>query len=396
MNQPVDAIQNLIQSVTGTVGPFLPRLVGALVILIITWIIASVVKLAVAKIGAQTNLDQRLGSVGLSKTFADVLYWIVWLVALPSLLGTLQLDSLLAPVNALVTQILGAVPKLLSAAVILGIGYLIARVIQKIVSSLLNAAGSEKLAARFGLTDSFGKDGLAGLAGLVVFLLVFLPVLSSGLAPLGLEAATKPIDAMLVMIADLLPKLIAAGVIILIAVLIGRIIANIVSGALKGFGFDRAFTWLGLSADTKIIGQTPSGLIGTVIFASLVLAAVTQASQVMGMAILTDAIASFGTIIAQVAGGALILAIGLWLANLAASALAGRGNLSLLARVAVLFFVIPLALRQMGLPTEIITLGFGGIIGALTIAAALAFGLGGRDAAARVLDSAADNLGLPK
>ena len=162
------------------------------------------------------------------------------------------------------------------------------------------------------------------------------------------------------------------------------------------FGFDRAFTWLGLSADTKIIGQTPSGLIGTVIFASLVLAAVTQASQVMGMAILTDAIASFGTIIAQVAGGALILAIGLWLANLAASALAGRGNLSLLARVAVLFFVIPLALRQMGLPTEIITLGFGGIIGALTIAAALAFGLGGRDAAARVLDSAADNLGLPK
>jgi hypothetical protein len=70
--------------------------------------------------------------------------------------------------------------------------------------------------------------------------------------------------------------------------------------------------------------------------------------------------------------------------------------LSIVARVAILFFVVPMALRQAGLPTEIVSLGFGSILGALTVAAAIAFGIGGRNAAGRILDNVTKSLTEPK
>jgi uncharacterized membrane protein len=45
-----------------------------------------------------------------------------------------------------------------------------------------------------------------------------------------------------------------------------------------------------------------------------------------------------------------------------------------------------MALQQMGLADEIISLAFGLLFGAIAVAAAIAFGLGGRDIAARQLD----------
>jgi uncharacterized membrane protein YedE/YeeE len=81
----------------------------------------------------------------------------------------------------------------------------------------------------------------------------------------------------------------------------------------------------------------------------------------------------------------------LYLANLAAKVIQSRdGNqaklLSAVARIAILLLAGAMALRQMGLANEIISLAFGLILGAAAIAVAIAFGIGGRDLAARKLD----------
>jgi hypothetical protein len=56
------------------------------------------------------------------------------------------------------------------------------------------------------------------------------------------------------------------------------------------------------------------------------------------------------------------------------------------ARFAILGLVIAMGLRAMGIANEIVQLAFGLTLGAIAVAVALAFGLGGREAAGKLLD----------
>ncbi len=393
----MDAIQTFFQSIAASIGPFVPRVLAAIAIAVIAWLIAKAVKAGVIALGTRTDLDAKLRSSGITATFANVAYWLVWLLALPMLLSTLGLTGLLDPVNAMLNRMLGFLPNLIGAAAVLGIGFLVARIVRQVVTGLLTAAGSEKLAVRLGMSASLGKDGLAGLVGLLVFVLIMLPVVAGALQPLGLDAVTRPVSNMLDTITALIPKLAAAAIILLFAVIVGRIVANLVATVLLGIGFDTLPSRLGFARDMRLAGRKPSELAGTLVLAGIVIAALTQASEVLGVSVLTTAIGTFGVIAAQVATGLVVLAIGLWLANVAASAIrtstiGNASTLATVARIAILFFAVPLALRQMGLPSEIVTIGFGSVMVALTIGAAIAIGVGGRHAAARIIDDVTHSL----
>jgi hypothetical protein len=89
--------------------------------------------------------------------------------------------------------------------------------------------------------------------------------------------------------------------------------------------------------------------------------------------------------------GGLIIALGVLLAHiLSAAASKGEGAQSQILSVFVRWGVIVLAaavgLRFMGLANDIIVLAFGLILGAVAVAVAIAFGVGGRDAAKRIMD----------
>ena len=88
--------------------------------------------------------------------------------------------------------------------------------------------------------------------------------------------------------------------------------------------------------------------------------------------------------------GLIIFLVGLYLARLAADAIRSSGVdqpnlLATAAQAAILVLTGAMALRQMGVANEIINLAFGLLLGAIAVAAALAFGLGGREVAGRQL-----------
>jgi uncharacterized membrane protein YedE/YeeE len=60
--------------------------------------------------------------------------------------------------------------------------------------------------------------------------------------------------------------------------------------------------------------------------------------------------------------------------------------LATIARVAILVLAGTMGLRQMNLAQEIVTLAFGLTLGAVAVAAAIAFGIGGRSAAKTLVD----------
>lgn len=397
----METFRHLMQSLAEGLGPYAPRLVGALAILVVAWIGALVAQGALLRVGAKARLDERLHHPGMSALLGNIARYAVWLFALPALLGTLELKGLLDPVNAMLSRMLGFLPNLFGAVVILGVGILVAGIVRQIVTGLLQAAGSEKVAAQLGMSQALGKNSLAGIAGSVLFTLLLLPTLAAALEALGLASVSKPVGQLLDKVFDMIPRVISAAIILGVAALIGRALASAAGGVLAGMGFNTLPAKLGLSGNVRAGGREPSELAGTVVMVAVMFVALTQACEVIGLPVLTDVVATVGLVLARVAVAALLLLVGLWLATLAArmiesSAARNATVLASLARGAILFFAAALALRQAGLPSEIVTIAFAAVVGAIAVGVAVAVGMGGRHVAGRLLERAAQSFDDPK
>ncbi len=313
----MDQLNSAWQAVASGLGPYAPRFIGALVLGVATWVVARVLRTLVRRFGVARSLDERIKSPGITGHLSDTAYWLVWLLALPALLGALQMDGLLTPVQAMVTRLLGFLPNLLGAAVVFGVGFLAARIVRQVITGVLTVAGSERLAARLGLSNAVGKDGLAGLVSLMVFVLLLLPVVAATLQPLGLDSVTNPVSRLLDTVTSLIPRLVAAAIIVAIAALVGRAVASIVTAMLTGLGFDNLPTRLGLTGPLRLGGRGPSELAGALVMFAVLWVAITQACQVLGFAILTDTVATLGEALARVAAALGLALAGLWLSTLA-------------------------------------------------------------------------------
>jgi hypothetical protein len=114
-----------------------------------------------------------------------------------------------------------------------------------------------------------------------------------------------------------------------------------------------------------------------------------EASRMLGLTLFAGMVTNLTTIAGQVLSGAVVLAIGLYLANVVAglirsSGVASAEKLALFARIAILVLTSAMGLRQMGVAADIINMTFGLTLGAFAVAAAIAFGIGGRETAGRL------------
>ena len=391
-------ITNPLNQILSQVLGYLPQLLGAGILILVAWIVATVLRLLVSRGLKVARLDERLssqtgvvaGGAPLSQTLGDAVYWLVFLLFLPGILGALGLQGLLQPISGLVDKLLGFLPNLLGAGVILAVGWLVARIVQRIVTGLLAAAGADQLSQRIGLQSALGKQTLSGVLGLIVYVLIFIPVLTAALNALNLTSVTQPVSHMLDVLLGALPNILAAALVLILAYVVGRVVAGLVANVLSGIGFNALPEKLGFKA-AEPDRQTPSQLVGALVMVAVVLFATTEAARLLGFAAFADLVVRFTEFAGQVVLGIVILAIGLYLANLASNAvrsseMAQAGLLAIAARVAILVLVGAMALREMGLANEIINLAFGLLLGAIAVAVALAFGLGGRETAAREIE----------
>ncbi len=222
-------------------------------------------------------------------------------------------------------------------------------------------------------------------------MLILIPVIIASLNALGLDAITQPASNMLNVILEAIPSIFAAALLLLIAYAVARVVAGLIENVLTGFGFDNIVVRLGLGREVVEGQRTPSQIVGYLVQVGILLFAAIEAARLLGFLNLADLITQFTVFAGQVILGLIILAIGLFLANLAGSTIANselsQANLlALLARVAILVLAGAMALRQMGLANEIINLAFGLLLGAIAVAVALAFGLGGREIAGREME----------
>ncbi len=191
----------------------------------------------------------------------------------------------------------------------------------------------------------------------------------------------------------------------MIAYVVGKLVASLVATVLEGVGFNRLFVRLGFDveqttapAEGELNTRTPAGVVGYVVLVAVMLFAATEAANMLGFEALAVLIAGFTVLAGRVLLGLVLFGVGLYLANLAYSAIRDSGGqqavpLAVTARVAILVLAGAMALRQMGLADSIINLAFGLVLGAVAVAAAIAFGIGGRDVAREQLERLRAQLG---
>ncbi len=375
---------------------FIPQLLGAGILLLIAWGLASVVRFGMVKLLQTVQLDERLGvkegGRSFAKTLGDALYWLVFLLFLPAILSSLELSGLLEPVQAMLNKLLGFLPNLLAAAVIMLVGWFVARLVQRIVTNLLSVTGLDKLSERLGIESFLGEQKISGVIGWVVYLLIIIPVAIAALNALALDAITRPASDMLNLIMSALPNIFAAALVLAISFAIGRLIAPLITNVLTKIGFNKILAKIGVGAEPVEGQRTPAQVVGTIVLAAIMLFATMEAASLLGFDMLGTLISGFLVFAGQVLLGLVIIAVGMFIANLAAELIRSSGVsqarlLALVARISILMLAGAMGLSRMGLANEIIQLAFGLILGAVMIAAAIAFGIGGRDFAARQLES---------
>jgi Conserved TM helix len=386
----MDSLLQLTQPLMASLGPLLPKALGALAIVVGAWAAAKLVALVLIRVAQGARLDARTSSPGLGQTLAGIGGALVWLMALPSLLGILEMQSLLGSVTALIGKLLGFLPNLFGAAVVFAVGLLVARIASQLVAGALRAAGSERAAQKMGLATSLGEGGLAGVVGTVLFLLILLPTVIAALTPLGMDTLTQPLARLLDGILSFVPRLISAAVVMVIAVFAGRALASVVGALAKASGLNEWPQKLG-AKPVQLGGRSPSDLLGTGVMVGIVFIALAQATELLGLPILTDIVSNAGAALGRLTAAGLVFIGGLVLWALAGRALRNSDmpnarGLAFVARSAILAFAGALALRQAGLPAEIVAIAFGAAVGAIAVALAVAFGVGGRHVAARAAE----------
>lgn len=295
----LDPLRNFFNAILA----FLPLIIGALVLLLVAWIAAKVLKNAFRRIGRATGIDRRMGKGKdvndktqwpVAEGAGTVVYWVVWIFFILAILQVLGLQGVLSSINVLFQKIFGAIPNVIAAVLVLVLLYVVGRWAASLVTRLLTRARFNEVPVKLGMTKQAveGPGSLSNIVGygVLVFIMLFALVTAAGL--LGFTG-------------------------------INTLVTNLTS------------------------------FLALIIF------------------------------------GLVVIGVGMFIANMVAQSMrdSGRSAMTItLVKTLIIVLSVAVGLRAMGFANDIILLMVGLSLGAVAVAAAVAFGLGGREAAGRMLD----------
>ena len=385
-----------------------PKVLIAILILVATWIVARAVKWMLQKaIDKSPALRKHVTGTPeetVGHQLGTIAKLIIWLVGIMAALQFLGIGQILTPINRLTIEIFDFLPRLLGAGVIFFVGLIVARIVRRLVETVLIATNVDGLMAKIGVGSTDGtvrtspdavppgaapgatRASLAKAAGVLVYALIIIPVAIAALQVLGIEAISGPAIDMLNQILAAIPRVLAAALWIGIAFIAARFLKTIIEAILPPTGFDEAL----MSTGVLPANARPSRIVANIAMIAIILGASIEALRQVGGDDIAIFLAQVTALGGKVIFGTLIIVVGIFLSNIIAKLVgAGTGEggyAQTIVRYAIIALFTAIGLTFMGLADQIVMMAFGLILGSAAVATALAFGIGGRDAAARVLD----------
>lgn len=374
-----------------------PRLLAAVVILVLAHFLAKGVKWAIARAVDRVPVLQRKSAARPDETIGAQIgslgYWLVWLVGLIVALQPLGLSQALTPVRTLTEEIFAYLPQVAGAGILFFVGLLIARIVRNIVETALAAANVDGWLTRAGVGEVTGdvaapaggrRVTISRTVGVIVFALIVIPVTIAALQVLGISSISQPAVVVLQTVLNAIPRVLAAAIVLAIAWFVGRWVRGLVEQILPSLGFDRALTGIGGFTPTT----QPSRVVGAIVLTAIMLFSAIEAARLLDFDAVSVMLVQITDLGGRVIFGSVIIVIGVVMARIVTTLVGesvGESGLPSILKYAIIALAAAIGLRFMGLANEIVNLAFGLILGSAAVAIALSFGLGGRMTAHQLL-----------
>src|ERR687890_2667711 len=203
----------------------------------------------------------------------------------------------------------------------------------------------------------------------------------------------QPLQNALSTFLSYLPQLIGAIVILIVGYIVAKVLQAVVGRVLQGIGFEGWMEKGGIKQffDRTQTNQTPISIIGKLVFWFVFIIALTMAADALGIPQVSAVLGQLIDYIPNIIAAILILILAALLANFVSGIVrgaTGSGLLASIAQYAIIVYAAFAALTQLGIAVQLTANTFLILLGGVALAAALAFGIGGREVAQDILKKA--------
>ena len=281
---------------------------------------------------------------------------------------------------------LGGLPDVLVAIIVLILAFLVAWIVKKAFMGLFKLIKVDKLIAKTGLKEK-SVTQVQGFLGNLVYLMVFVLFLPGVFDKLGMNSVSTPIVAMMNGLLAYLPNIIAATLLLMIGVFLGKTVKELLAPALKGMKLDAWLEKVGLTLKGKM---TVSDILAVLVQVAIVVIFFVEALNALQLDVLTHVGADIVAYLPFAASAVIIILaavlVGNFVEKLINKSFKDARVTALIAKVTVIVLGAFITLYQLGIAPELINSAFVLVLGAVAVAFAISFGVGGRDFAKHRLD----------
>lgn len=358
----------------------LSSIIGGLLFLLIGYFVVKFISKTVAKLLHKTGIDKKATSkVSISQFLGKMVYYVLMAIVLLVTLSLFGVSSeVLTPLNSMVTEFFAAIPNILAAILIGFVGYFLA----KIVSELVETAG-DKIKSWLPKYNIDTNIDVVKILKSIVFIFIFVPILIIALEKLEMRVITAPATEMLATFINTIPTILYVAIILTVVVIGGKFVVELLKTILNGLNVNSLSKKMKLE---NVLGDTNLVNLATnIVYAFIIYLGVIEVAGLLGFFEVVDILNNVLAIAGKVIFGLIILALGNVVSEFAARIFTNGENvnkfLGAIVKGAVLAIFLAMGLHAMGIANHIVELAFGLSLGAIAVAFALSFGLGGREAA---------------
>ncbi len=353
---------------------------------------AALASYLVTKLLKLVKLDEKFdkwgineGAAGTSMKFiGKLVYLLVFLCFIPSALEAIGITAIASPISRFVSVFIEYLPNVIASVILVYVGVLVAQILGQLVCVLLKKTKLDSLVKRTG-TEEKQPVLLSDVLAKILVSVVILITVVAALGVLNIEAVSAPAIGIVHSIFNAIPNIILAVVVVAVGTLVASLACGLLYNVLIAVNFD--------SVVKKVLPQMKASatkVVVNIVRAVIIIFVAAQGIQALNLAVFTMIVADVIAYLPLVIKAAVILLVAFVGANLLEGAVAKACpkcvQAAKLVKVAVFTVAGFMVLSQLGIATEIVETAFVVVLSAVAVAFALAFGLGGKDYAKKLLE----------
>ena len=362
----------------------------ALLLLALAFIVAAIVKKLVILLINKTKLKNALDKADkdgdgskLTEYIGKLVYLVVFLLFVPGIFAALGAGSIMNPVVDMLQKIWGYVPNIIAASIILVVGLLVAKLIRELLIPVFRKIKVDKLQEKAGI-EVADNAKLSNTLAYIVYVLIVIPVVIIALQALKITAISDPAVNMLTKVIGFIPNIIIGILIIIAGVWVGRLAGQIVSRLIAATGVDKKLSdqFEGKGKDFVL-----SKVVGIVVEVVIIFFITIEGLSILKLDVLSNIGEKMIGYMPKILASVIILALAYTIASLISKFMEknGVGRFAPLVRVAIYILAGIMIMTQLKIAKDVVFWTFIILLIGFAVAAALAFGLGGKDFAAKTL-----------